>query len=230
MMTFNMIRDREEGYPGDVLYNVRYSLDDQGGVRIDFTGVEDDDLNDGAHGDNYNQVQWQLQHLWTWPTMFTSTWLDTRSIVMVMSSSSYRHCHRPNPHQFDQNHNYQTGAAGLEDHVMRMAADRWIYSYVFSFFFLHLLPCLSFSLSTLLLLDHRLSHASYWPPSFSFSLHISSPLSLSASPLSRTSWSQQDRLPQWPALSLIWGLQPGDHHLGDGTGYFSVDEDDNNGD
>ena len=57
MMTFNMIRDREEGYPGDVLYNVRYSLDDQGGVRIDFTGVEEDDLNDGAHGDDYNQAQ-----------------------------------------------------------------------------------------------------------------------------------------------------------------------------
>ena len=57
MMTFNMIRDREEGYPGDVLYNVRYSLDDQGGVRIDFTGVEEGDLNDGAHGDIYNQAQ-----------------------------------------------------------------------------------------------------------------------------------------------------------------------------
>ena len=34
-------RDGEEGYPGDVLYNVRYSLDEEGGVRIDFTGVED---------------------------------------------------------------------------------------------------------------------------------------------------------------------------------------------
>ena len=33
------IRDGEEGYPGDVLYNVRYSLDQEGGVRIDFTGV-----------------------------------------------------------------------------------------------------------------------------------------------------------------------------------------------
>ena len=36
-----MVRDGEEGYPGDVIYNVRYSLDDQGGVRIDFTGVHD---------------------------------------------------------------------------------------------------------------------------------------------------------------------------------------------
>ena len=53
----DMVRDGEEGYPGDVLYNVRYSLDDQGGVRIDFTGVEEDDLNDGAHGDDYNQAQ-----------------------------------------------------------------------------------------------------------------------------------------------------------------------------
>ena len=34
-------RDGEEGYPGDVLYNVRYSLDEEGGVRIDFTGVVD---------------------------------------------------------------------------------------------------------------------------------------------------------------------------------------------
>ena len=38
-----MIRDGEEGYPGDVLNNVRYSLDDKGGVRIDFTGVDNDD-------------------------------------------------------------------------------------------------------------------------------------------------------------------------------------------
>ena len=57
MKTFNMVRDGEEGYPGDVLYNVRYSLDDQGGVRIDFTGVEEDDLNDGAHDDHYIQAQ-----------------------------------------------------------------------------------------------------------------------------------------------------------------------------
>ena len=57
MKTFNMVRDGEEGYPGDVLYNVRYSLDDQGGVRIDFTGVEEDDLNGGAHDGNYNQAQ-----------------------------------------------------------------------------------------------------------------------------------------------------------------------------
>ena len=42
-----MIRDGEEGYPGDVLYNVRYSLDDQGGVRIDFTGFEgNNDIDD----------------------------------------------------------------------------------------------------------------------------------------------------------------------------------------
>ena len=57
MKTFNMVRDGEEGYPGDVLYNVRYSLDDQGGVRIDFTGVEEDDLNYGAHDNNHNQAQ-----------------------------------------------------------------------------------------------------------------------------------------------------------------------------
>ena len=41
------IRDGEEGYPGDVLYNVRYSLDQEGGVRIDFTGVTlDNHVND----------------------------------------------------------------------------------------------------------------------------------------------------------------------------------------
>ena len=54
-----MVRDGEEGYPGDVLYNVRYSLDDQGGVRIDFTGVEDDDDGD----DNYDvDYEYDNQH------------------------------------------------------------------------------------------------------------------------------------------------------------------------
>ena len=48
MKTLTMVRDGEEGYPGDVLYNVRYSLDDQGGVRIDFTGVEENNDNDDS--------------------------------------------------------------------------------------------------------------------------------------------------------------------------------------
>ena len=49
MIIITMVRDGEEGYPGDVLYNVRYSLDDQGGVRIDFKGVKD---NDDSHDNN----------------------------------------------------------------------------------------------------------------------------------------------------------------------------------
>ena len=50
-----MVRDGEEGYPGDVLYNVKYSLDDQGGVRIDFTGVDDNyDDHDDHHGEYDN--------------------------------------------------------------------------------------------------------------------------------------------------------------------------------
>ena len=36
---------------------------------------------------------------------------------------------------------------------------------------------------------------------------------LSASPRSRTSWSQQARSPRWPAPSLIWELRPGDRGL-----------------
>ena len=52
MIIITMVRDGEEGYPGDVLYNVRYSLDDQGGVRIDFTGVEENDDGDD-NGDDH---------------------------------------------------------------------------------------------------------------------------------------------------------------------------------
>jgi len=39
-VTFSYLgRDGEEGYPGDVLYNTRYSLDSEGGLRIDFTAT-----------------------------------------------------------------------------------------------------------------------------------------------------------------------------------------------
>ena len=32
-------KDGDEGYPGDVLYNVQYSLDCEGAVKIDFTAM-----------------------------------------------------------------------------------------------------------------------------------------------------------------------------------------------
>ena len=32
-------KDGDEGYPGDVLYNVQYGLDSEGAVKIDFTGM-----------------------------------------------------------------------------------------------------------------------------------------------------------------------------------------------
>ena len=31
--------DGDEGYPGDVLYNVQYSLDSEGGLKIHFTAM-----------------------------------------------------------------------------------------------------------------------------------------------------------------------------------------------
>ena len=31
--------DGDEGYPGDVLYNVQYSLDSEGGLKINFTAM-----------------------------------------------------------------------------------------------------------------------------------------------------------------------------------------------
>ena len=58
-----MVRDGEEGYPGDVLYNVRYSLDEQGGVRIDFTGVEDNDDGDDSDDDHdYGDYEYNHHH------------------------------------------------------------------------------------------------------------------------------------------------------------------------
>merc|ERR1719422_11210 len=39
-VTFSHIsKDGDEGYPGDVLYNVRYSLDSEGGVKIQFSAM-----------------------------------------------------------------------------------------------------------------------------------------------------------------------------------------------
>ena len=39
-VTFSHISpDGDEGYPGDVLYNVQYSLDSEGGVKIQFSGM-----------------------------------------------------------------------------------------------------------------------------------------------------------------------------------------------
>ena len=39
-VTFSHISaDGDEGYPGDILYNVQYSLDSEGGVGIKFTGM-----------------------------------------------------------------------------------------------------------------------------------------------------------------------------------------------
>ena len=39
-VTFSHVsRDGDEGYPGDVLYNVQYSLDSEGGVKIKFTAM-----------------------------------------------------------------------------------------------------------------------------------------------------------------------------------------------
>ena len=32
-------KDGDEGYPGDVLYNVQYSLDSEGAVKINFTAM-----------------------------------------------------------------------------------------------------------------------------------------------------------------------------------------------
>jgi len=76
-VTFSYLgRDGEEGYPGDVLYNVKYSLDDQGGVRIDFTG-----------------------------TVTAATPLNLANHVYFNLAG------------------HKTGASGLEDHVMRMAAN-----------------------------------------------------------------------------------------------------------
>merc|ERR1711936_1156922 len=76
-VTFSYLgRDGEEGYPGDVLYNVRYSLDQEGGVRIDFTG-----------------------------TVTAATPLNLANHVYFNLAG------------------HKTGAAGLEDHVMRMAAN-----------------------------------------------------------------------------------------------------------
>lgn len=39
-VTFSHVsKDGDEGYPGDVLYNVQYSLDSEGGVKIKFTAM-----------------------------------------------------------------------------------------------------------------------------------------------------------------------------------------------
>ena len=39
-VTFSYVgKDGEEGYPGDVLYNVKYSLDSDGALKIDFTAM-----------------------------------------------------------------------------------------------------------------------------------------------------------------------------------------------
>jgi len=39
-VTFSYLgRDGEEGYPGDIIYNTRYSLDSQGGVQIEFSAM-----------------------------------------------------------------------------------------------------------------------------------------------------------------------------------------------
>jgi len=39
-VTFSYLgRDGEEGYPGDVIYNVKYTLDSEGGVKLDFTAM-----------------------------------------------------------------------------------------------------------------------------------------------------------------------------------------------
>ena len=39
-VTFSYLgRDGEEGYPGDVVFNVRYSLDSEGGLRLSFSAM-----------------------------------------------------------------------------------------------------------------------------------------------------------------------------------------------
>jgi len=35
----HLSQDGDEGYPGDVVYNVKYSLSEEGGVRLDFSGM-----------------------------------------------------------------------------------------------------------------------------------------------------------------------------------------------
>ena len=56
---------------------------------------------------------------------------------------------------------------------------------------------------------------SYFSSRYSHYIHfnILPHWSFSASPRSRTSWSQQARSPRWPAPSLIWELRPGDRGL-----------------
>merc|ERR1719153_1275333 len=65
-----------KGYPGDIIYNVRYSLDSEGGVRIDFSAM----VTKPTPVDLANHVYFNLG-------------------------------------------GHQSGKEGLDEHVMRMAAD-----------------------------------------------------------------------------------------------------------
>merc|ERR1712215_355353 len=76
-VTFSYLgRDGEEGYPGDIIYNVRYSLDSEGGVRIDFSAMV------------------------------------TKPTPVNLAN-----------HVYFNLGGHQSGKEGLDEHVMRMAAD-----------------------------------------------------------------------------------------------------------
>merc|ERR1712117_121208 len=78
-VTFSHISpDGDEGYPGDVLYNVKYSLDSVGGVKIQFSGM----VSAPTPVNLANHVYFNLA-------------------------------------------GHETGATGLKDHVMRMAANSY---------------------------------------------------------------------------------------------------------
>ena len=76
-VTFSYLgRDGEEGYPGDVVFNVRYSLDSEGGLRLTFS-------------------------------------------AMVTAATPINLAN----HVYFNLGGHDSGAKGLEDHVMRMAAN-----------------------------------------------------------------------------------------------------------
>jgi len=78
-VTFSHIsKDGDEGYPGDVLYNVRYSLDSEGGVKIQFSAM----VSAPTPINLANHVYFNLA-------------------------------------------GHNSGASGLNDHVMRMAANHY---------------------------------------------------------------------------------------------------------
>jgi len=78
-VTFSYIsKDGDEGYPGDVVYNAKYSLDSDGGVKLQFTAMV------------------------TAPTPINLA-----------------------NHVYFNLAGHQTGAAGLNEHVMRMAANSY---------------------------------------------------------------------------------------------------------